>query len=248
MRRVTWFILALVIFAASAYPCWRLELLCRREIYHGLESAGIITRGTNLWGQILGRNIPLHPPWMTAAVRGAGTLGTLPAMLLVLSVYVLMSIPMRLLSPARRWRQLTIGTVIAALVYAIAVASLEPTITNWIRDAAFRVGKSLGCGYAVSGEVFIGRDGPFSSGAWAQACNLLWREGPRFFVATAGFIPALAAFHVVALRRLPTDPSLCHSCGYDLTGVQSPTCPECGEPRASHKHTKKHTQENERSI
>lgn len=240
--------LTLIIFTAVAYPCWRLELLCRREIYHALESAGIITRGTNLWGQILGRNIPLHPQWMTAAVRGVGTLGVLPAMVLALSAYSLLHAPWRFLSPARRWKWLTIGIVIAALVYGTAVAFLEPTITDRVRDAAFRLGKALGGQYFQSGEVFVGKDGPFMSGPWSRTCNFLWREGPRLSMSIVGFIPALVAFHVLVLRRIPTDPSLCPGCGYDLSGLQSASCPECGAARGSHKQPKELTQRNERSI
>ncbi len=55
----------------------------------------------------------------------------------------------------------------------------------------------------------------------ARACVLLWHTLP-------GVVIALAVITFLNRRR-PSRPGCCRSCGYDLTGNESGTCPECGE-------------------
>jgi hypothetical protein len=62
-------LLTIVLFCALLYPAFRADWLLTRELFHAAESAGILTPGTRFWGQIEGRNIPLHSPAFHYAVR-----------------------------------------------------------------------------------------------------------------------------------------------------------------------------------
>ncbi len=46
------------------------------------------------------------------------------------------------------------------------------------------------------------------------------------------FLPPLAAGAWVSWRRALPAASLCGACGYDLTGIATGVCPECGAQRA----------------
>lgn len=228
-------IVVLVVFATAAYPCRRLELLCQREVYHALESTGIITRGPNLWGQIMGRNIPRHPAWMTVGVRSIGTLGILPAMMVALMLTPQLGTAWRAVPTPERWKWAVRPVIVAWIVYAIATAVLEPHVSNSIASGAFSLGKLLGCGYFQSGAIAIGPDGPFMTGRWAPACNAIWRIAPSIVGSATAFVPAMLVFHVLVRRRVASLGPGCTTCGYDVTGLRGPLCPECGAAITSHK-------------
>ena len=53
-----------------------------------------------------------------------------------------------------------------------------------------------------------------------------WAHDWPFFAACVGF----AALAIWLLRRDRHASGHCHRCGYNLTGLPEPRCPECGEP------------------
>jgi hypothetical protein len=227
-RTIARLLLVLAAFTVAAFPCYRLELLCQRELYHALESAGIITHGTNLWGQILGRNIPLHPHWMRILVRSIGTVGVLPAMAAALVLTPRLGRAWRLAPPGKRWKWGLSALALTWCIYAAASAIVEPYAWNWAANAALSLGKFLGCQYAQLGRMVMGPDGPFISGARAPLCNAIWRTAPRLAASAAAFLPAMIVFHQLVRRRAALPAGCCLNCGYDLAGLPSAACPECG--------------------
>lgn len=91
------------------------------------------------------------------------------------------------------------------------------------------------------GELWLWFSGTASLGAGllvaAGTPDLLLRLGLGVLLAGAGVAYALAAGTTLltdkwldGVRRFP-GPHECDACGYDLTGVPSMRCPECGQPR-----------------
>ncbi len=54
---------------------------------------------------------------------------------------------------------------------------------------------------------------------------------PILLMSIAVAVPALAVLLLARLIPTGRDPGQCRACGYDLRGVASDTCPECGAPR-----------------
>ena len=69
MRRITAGLVSLAIFCALLYPASRADWLVTRELFHAAESAGILKSGGRFWGQIAGRNIPMHSTAFHIGVR-----------------------------------------------------------------------------------------------------------------------------------------------------------------------------------
>jgi hypothetical protein len=80
-------------------------------------------------------------------------------------------------------------------------------------------------GHAGSMWVVHGRlvywEGPLRRGNSPRIVIPLW---PLLVISACG------AFPVFCYSRLPKPEHLCTTCGYDLTGNISGTCPECGAP------------------
>lgn len=228
MRRLLLFIAVFIVVGVAANWLSYLQLLGRRETYHALEALGAITPTTNVWGQILGRNIPRHPEWMTILVRGIGTVGVIPLLVPLLALRAFSAAPRHaLLSPPGR-RLAVKGVAVAWIAFALFIAFLEPAALRIGRDAALEVGKFAGCGYFLSRSLLMGPDGPFLSGRWASPCNHLWKQGPNVAMHLVAFAAALAAFQPSLCRIARSAPKgVCPSCGYDLAGLKTSTCPEC---------------------
>jgi hypothetical protein len=69
MRRVVAGLVSLATFCAFLYPASRADWLVTRELFHAAEWAGVLTSSGSFWGQIGGRNIPLHSTAFHIGVR-----------------------------------------------------------------------------------------------------------------------------------------------------------------------------------
>jgi hypothetical protein len=70
MRRVIAGLVSLITFGLFLYPATRADWLVTRELFHAAEATGIMpSGGGSFWGQIAGRNIPLHSPAFHIGVR-----------------------------------------------------------------------------------------------------------------------------------------------------------------------------------
>ena len=67
------------------------------------------------------------------------------------------------------------------------------------------------------------------SGYWGDLWELHPR-GSRWFVLLAGGVVLLIRASRLSKMLVRTN-RFCHSCGYDLKGSTSSTCPECGDSR-----------------
>jgi hypothetical protein len=71
-----------------------------------------------------------------------------------------------------------------------------------------------------------------------SATNRVTRLGLRDVLVAVMFLAPLTALVVVSrrvacdieVRGLEPEPPICDKCGYDLTGLTEPRCPECGTP------------------
>ncbi len=69
MRRVIAGLVSFGIFGLLLYPAARADWLVTRELFHAAESVGILKASGSYWGQIAGRNIPLHSTAFHIGVR-----------------------------------------------------------------------------------------------------------------------------------------------------------------------------------
>ena len=70
MRRVIAGLVSLITFGLFLYPAARADWLVTRELFHAAEATGILrSGGGSYWGQIAGRNIPLHSTAFHIGVR-----------------------------------------------------------------------------------------------------------------------------------------------------------------------------------
>jgi hypothetical protein len=60
------------------------------------------------------------------------------------------------------------------------------------------------------------------------------------FILLFGLAPALALFHRMRIRSRRKKENLCLTCGYNLTGNLSGTCPECGTQITAHRLIQEH--------
>ena len=77
------------------------------------------------------------------------------------------------------------------------------------------------------GEMWITYVGPVPGPPYSKWQILLRLEVAAFAL---GFAFCLAAMAIHWRRLSRRDRGLCRRCGYNLTGLTQPRCPECGEP------------------
>ncbi|MBL9002191.1 MAG: hypothetical protein JNK25_13750 [Phycisphaerae bacterium] len=225
MSRTRSTLISVLLFAALLWPSWWAYLYALRETFHGLEAVGIISRGPNLWGQILGRNIPSHGPLIGSAARFIAALaGYGPA---CCAAFWLFARARRGGDPAA-FVPVSVRSFAAGVgMYALLLSLGADWLAGLLREAIMSLGIRAGCEYTSVGVIVFGRIGPFTAGPFAGVFNWLWRNGGWNGAMLAVFVPALALFAFTARRSLRPLPGRCQRCGYDLTGVHG-TCPECG--------------------
>jgi len=119
--------------------------------------------------------------------------------------------------------------VFAAVHYHI-VERHGSHIQGWIVD----LGQRAGCEVIALGRILWGPDGPFvGEGLKVAAFNFAARNGAWLIGSMAGWAAALAAYGACCgLERFRPlgyrGPSRCGRCGYELSGLKEPRCPECG--------------------
>ncbi len=69
MRRLMAGVVSLATFCVFLYPASRTDWLVTRELFHAAEAVGILKSTGRFWGQIAGRNIPLHSNAFHIGVR-----------------------------------------------------------------------------------------------------------------------------------------------------------------------------------
>lgn len=138
------------------------------------------------------------------------------------------------MNPVRRvfLKRLSPALVGFGLVCGYLQRNDEGQIRRWI------VERGVDSGQVVfrSGEIFVGEGGPFvgEDGPATRAWNFAWRSAPWIVAAGAGFTGAGAVYVLCAWPLGRTrifgyrGPTLCGWCGYHLSGLRQPRCPECG--------------------
>jgi len=219
--------LGTLLLAASVLALTRPGLIIQRELYHGLEAVGVISRDNGLWGQILGRNIPSHHPLIRAGVLDtAAFLTVLPGAL------ALVALRRRPPGAIRRiWTAPRMRVLILAGAFAISTGLTMNPVLGWGRSAALEIGKDAGCDYFQSGGALgVGPDGPFLGGDWADVCNLLWHWlGPVSLALLGAAIASITDTTLMGTLARPM-PGRCLNCGYELGTDTASPCPECGKP------------------
>ncbi|MFZ4575217.1 MAG: hypothetical protein ACOYN0_12515 [Phycisphaerales bacterium] len=123
----------------------------------------------------------------------------------------------------------------AAVVLAVAFALLHPA-GDWARSVIERTARSGGAKTMLSSQVFfVGPNGPFfGEGASVRFWNFAWTH-VRWAVPTFGALGAATCTFALCSGRLghfatfsPRGPTRCGRCGYALSGLREPVCPECG--------------------
>ncbi|MBX3358267.1 MAG: hypothetical protein KF745_07550 [Phycisphaeraceae bacterium] len=126
--------------------------------------------------------------------------------------------------------------IVASLCFGAAHALVWRTATWTIQSWVVDLGDAAGCGvYRISGQLMLTEGGPFhGDGGGAAAWNVLYRNAPWWAAAAAGCAGALVGYWVCALplgrtRLFGTGGvTRCGGCGYELSGLREPRCPECG--------------------
>src|SRR5262245_22821642 len=133
------------------------------------------------------------------------------------------------------WRRLVLRLLTSIACFAAVQAHVSRAHAWHIRDWIVTLAKRAGCQPIFASRVLAwGPNGPFfGDDAKTRAFNLLAWLGPWWLSLAAGFAAALIAYALAARWsgwRLSgyRGPTRCGRCGYVLTGLRQPTCPECG--------------------
>lgn len=227
MSRMRHGLIASLGFAVLLWPSWWLYLVSLREGYRGLEFVGVIGRGGNLWGQVLGRNIPAHAEWVGLLARFlAGAAGYGPACVAAWWLYLMLRRgglgPPACLG-AGAWR-----FAAAVGVFAVVLAGVGKGVSAAVQGWVFSMGVMAGCEYTAIGRIMIGPGGPFGGGGPDSLFNWMWRNVPWNSAVVVAFVVGLAVFDLVTRACVRGVPGRCGACGYDATGLAGDRCPECG--------------------
>jgi hypothetical protein len=131
----------------------------------------------------------------------------------------------------RTRRRLLFGGLIGAVWGVLAVTLWGPSQLSWKASGGgagimTRTFGALGYLAVTTTEVTLG-------GGRAAGSQRSWRVSPARAAATAAITVAVTFVGAVGfslgVRRLPLL-SRCDECGYDLRGLASARCPECGTP------------------
>lgn len=102
---------------------------------------------------------------------------------------------------------------------------------QWVFDVATKVS---GVRYFASGPVLVGPQGPFiGEDATTRFWNFVWRQAgwaPAPLTASASAMAVYLVWDAMARRRHRAGDGVtrCGRCGYALSGLREPVCPECG--------------------
>ncbi len=223
LRRVAPVVAPATIFAVLLRPAYLAEWYAMRELFRALMSLGVLTPGSNYWGQIHGLNIPTHSWALHALVRtGSLALTFAPLTALCLLLWYLL----RIAPPWGIRRRVTLGrAAVLALLASAAIALVKDRVESLVTDWAFRAGEAAGCEYIAISVLWVGPDGPFTGGRWAWLFNALYMHGHWVLAHALAFALAWTAFVVLSRRDPRPRRGQCPRCGYALEGLTR--CPEC---------------------
>jgi len=107
-------------------------------------------------------------------------------------------------------------------------ASIVAVVVGYASLLAFDYVHKVGGRLVPSHTVVMGY---FPDGSEVKALARAWWYGwARAVVPVLAFLAAIGCYHLLAVRRLPTDETRCRKCEHILCGLTQPRCPECGEP------------------
>jgi hypothetical protein len=123
----------------------------------------------------------------------------------------------------------TLSLALAIVAFALSLTLIEPPLERIVRQWCFELGAAAGCHYFQSGVYAVGEHGPFFGGDYAPLLNFAWRNFPWTLPTLPPLLLAAVTFRLT-VRRPPARDGVtrCGWCGYALSGVREPRCPECG--------------------
>jgi hypothetical protein len=128
-------------------------------------------------------------------------------------------------------KRLLVSTLVFGLVWLYVWGLHRYDVENWIVSGGQRVGLEV---ENISGHILWTEDGPFfGEGLRVRIANWLARNGGLHAAVWCSFLSAAAAYGLCARayrwRVLGyRGPTRCGVCGYGLSGLREPRCPECG--------------------
>lgn len=128
----------------------------------------------------------------------------------------------------------------ALMTLVVLLLALPPLLTYWYSDRGFdlRVGFARARGYdGCTCEDCADAFG-FGPGIPQGICGTGWRARRaafrgELFAASLPLGTVLASMGIAAFHRRTRDSTRCVCCGYDLAGLPSNRCPECGQSFAT---------------
>jgi hypothetical protein len=131
----------------------------------------------------------------------------------------------------------SILVTLARLAAALAVFAAVHGYVAWYHGSKIGlwvvgVGQAFGMNVTQLSGKYVSPHPFDGAGFWAAAWNHAYALGPPVICAMAAWLAAAAVFAAYgglgSLRRSRDGLTRCGGCGYILSGLKEPRCPECG--------------------